>query len=53
MAPVSMTLSDLQPTFQGHDNIRRKITPLLSKAIVQGHGIIQRQITRKWYKIEL
>jgi len=29
-----MTLSDLQPRFQGHD-------------------IIQRQITRKWYKIEL
>ena len=34
MAPTSMTLSDLQPLFQGHD-------------------IIQRQITRKWYKTEL
>ena len=34
MAPVSMTLRDLQARFQGHD-------------------IIERQITRKWYKIEL
>ena len=34
MAPILITLSDLEPRFQGHD-------------------IIQRQITRKWYKIEL
>jgi len=34
MAPISMTLSDLEATFQGHD-------------------IIQRQITRKRYKIDL
>jgi len=34
MVPGSMTLSDLEPRFQGHD-------------------IIQRQITRKWSKIEL
>jgi len=34
MAQVSMTLSDLQAT-------------------LQGHGIIERQITRTWYKIEL
>ena len=34
MAPVSMTLSELQARFQDHD-------------------IIQRQKTRKWYKIDL
>jgi len=28
MVQVSMTLSDLQPTFQGHDNIQRQITRL-------------------------
>jgi len=26
MVPHSMTLSDLSPTFQGHDNIQRPIT---------------------------
>ena len=34
MTPVSMTLRDLEASFQGHD-------------------IIQRQISRRWYKIEL
>jgi len=28
MVPLSMTLSDLWPTFQGHDNIQRPITRL-------------------------
>ena len=27
--PLSMTLSDLKPTFQGHDNIQRQITLLI------------------------
>ena len=26
MIPLSTTLSDLRPTFQGHDNIQRPIT---------------------------
>ena len=25
MAPISMTLSDLEPRFQGHDIIQRKL----------------------------
>ena len=29
MVPLSMTLSDLWPTFQGHDNIQRPITRLI------------------------
>ena len=29
MVPLSMTLSDLWSTFQGHDNIQRPITPLI------------------------
>jgi len=28
MVPLSMTLSDLWPTFQGHDNIQRPLTRL-------------------------
>jgi len=29
MVPFLMTLSDLLPTFQGHDNIHRQLTRLL------------------------
>jgi len=29
MALISMTLSDLRPTFQGHDNIQPPITRLM------------------------
>ena len=29
MVPLSMNLSDLKPTFKGHDNIQRQITRLL------------------------
>jgi len=29
MVQFSMTLSDLYPTFQGHDNIQRQITRLI------------------------
>ena len=29
MVPFSMILSDLWPTFQGHDNIQRQITRLM------------------------
>jgi len=29
MVPLSMTFSDLLPTFQGHDNIQRPITRLI------------------------
>jgi len=32
MLPFSMTLSDLWPTFQGHDNIERQITRTNSKS---------------------
>ena len=29
MVPFSVTLSDLSPTFQGHDNIQHQITRLI------------------------
>jgi len=33
MVPLSMILSDLSPTFQGHDNIQRLITRIIVSCI--------------------
>jgi len=35
--PLSMTLSDLWPTFQGHDNIQRPITRLIVSRVWSVH----------------
>ena len=37
MVPLSMTLSDLWPTFQGHDNIQRPITRLIVSRVWSVH----------------
>jgi len=42
MVPLSMTLSGLRPTFQGHDNIQRQITRL----------IVSRVWSTQWFRFQ-
>jgi len=40
MVPFSMTLNDLWPKFQGHDNIQRQLTPLIVIRVDLPNGFV-------------